>query len=269
MRIMVKIVNFFNNVQKILFYPLLFAGLMVLVKIAEQVFHFEGLYRFGILPRQLTGLPGVFLSPLIHGDFWHLFSNVVPLVFLSGLVFHFYKPLGYRVLLAIILSSGLWTWALGRPSYHIGASGVVYGLVFFIFFSGLIRKHNPLRALGLVVVFLYGSLFWGMFPIDPHVSWEAHLSGAAGGLLCAWWFRKRGPQAQEFVWPEEEDELSSPAENEGDDTILNNSFSDINTDKVNSKDQINAKPEMRIVYTFKESDSGKTDPREEHVNGSR
>ena len=170
----------------------------------------------GIYPRDINGLWGIFTSPFIHADAKHLFSNSVPLLVLSWCLFYFYKDLGYGVFPILWVLSGIFTWVLGRDSWHIGASGLTYSLAFFLFFSGVFRQYIPLMAVSLLVAFLYGSIVWAMFPVteivDPSISWEGHLSGAISGLFCAVIFRKRGPQKPEPELEEEEedDEESEP-----------------------------------------------------------
>lgn len=97
-----------------------------------------------------------------------------------------------------MIGGGLLTWVYARESYHIGMSGVIYGLTSFLFTSGAIRKYKPLLGLSLFVVFLYGSLIWGIFPLETKVSWEGHLSGLILGLLAAIVYRKEGPQQPKF-----------------------------------------------------------------------
>jgi len=167
-------------------------------------------HKLGIHPRLTEGLVGIVTSPFIHSSIKHLFSNTIPLLILSWFLFYFYRDLGLKVFPVLWILSGLFTWLLGRDSWHIGASGLVYALSFFLFFSGVFRKYIPLMAISLVVVFLYGSTLWNMFPIaelvDPNVSWEGHLSGAISGLLAALIFRKEGPQAVDPFDEEEEEE---------------------------------------------------------------
>ena len=122
------------------------------------------LTEYGVLPRTISGLKGVITSPLIHGDLRHLVSNSIPLLVLGAGLFYFYNSLAYRVFLGIYLLGGFWLWLGGRESYHIGASGLVYGLTTFLFFSGVIRRDIKLMALSLLVVFLYGGMVWGIFP---------------------------------------------------------------------------------------------------------
>lgn len=195
--------------------PLLFVLLLVLVRSLEWGLG-EEWYRWGIYPRHPEGLKGILTAPLLHGSLEHLFSNSLSLLVLGWCLFYFYLDLGYTVSPVLWLLSGVFTWLIGRDSWHIGASGLVYALSFFLFFSGILRKYIPLMAVSLVVVFLYGSTIWNMFPIaelvDPNVSWEGHLSGALSGLVAAFIFRKQGPQATDPF----EDEEDTEYEGEGD-----------------------------------------------------
>ena len=197
-----------------LFFPVLLIILLWLIWIVEKSWGADW-SRWGIYPGKAAGLWGIVTSPLIHADAKHLFSNSIPLLVLAWCLFYFYKDLGYGVFPVLWFLSGLFTWILGRDSWHIGASGLIYSLAFFLFFSGILRSYIPLMAVSLMVVFLYGSMVWNMFPVaeivDPSVSWEGHLSGAISGLLCALIFRKQGPQKPE---PEEEEDESNEDEEE-------------------------------------------------------
>jgi membrane associated rhomboid family serine protease len=207
--------------SKRIVYALLFPALFVLVLwVVLGIEKIDGAdwSRWGIYPRKIFGLWGIITSPFIHAGAKHLFSNSVPLLILGWCLFYFYKDLGYGVFPILWILSGVFTWVLGRDSWHIGASGLTYSLAFFLFFSGIFRRHSPLIAVSLLVVFLYGSIVWNMFPVaemvDPAISWEGHLSGAISGLLCALIFRKQGPQKPE---PEEDDEEDDEKE-EGSET---------------------------------------------------
>jgi len=192
-----------------LFFPVLFIIGLWLIRLAETALGTDW-SSWGIYPGTIGGLKGIITSPLIHADAKHLFSNSIPLLVLSWCLFYFYKDLGYAVFPVLWIVSGLFTWIFGRDSWHIGASGLIYSMSFFLFFSGIFRRYIPLTAVSLLVVFLYGSTVWNMFPIaeivDPSVSWEGHLAGAFGGLLCAFIFRKHGPQNPEPQEQEEEEE---------------------------------------------------------------
>lgn len=161
--------------------------------------------KYGIYPMSVTGLRGIIFSPFIHADSSHLINNSVPLMVLLSCLYFFYQRIANKVLIIGLLLTGLLTWFLGRPSYHIGASGIIYLLVSFIFFSGIIRKYYRLIALSLIVVFLYGSMIWYIFPIKERISWEGHLSGFLVGFIFALIFRKEGPQPENFIYTETEE----------------------------------------------------------------
>lgn len=149
-----------------------------------------GLYLFGIYPRELAGLKGIFLSPFIHGDLGHLISNSAPLFLMMVMVLYFYPRVALRSFLMIYFLSGLSVWLFARPVFHIGASGVVYGLVSFVFWSGVFRRSVKSIILALIVVFLYSGLIFGILPNDRGISWESHLLGSLVGLLTAYWFKE-------------------------------------------------------------------------------
>jgi len=167
------------------------------------------LSHFGVYPREFKGLFGILSSPFIHGDWKHLFNNSVPLIVLGSALFHFYNRLAIRVWIYSIIFTGILVWLGGRPSFHIGASGLVYALATFLFFSGFIRKHKPLMAISMIVVFIYGGMVWGIFPKDEHISWEGHLFGAINGLFWALYYRDEGPQRKKYSWEIEEEILNN------------------------------------------------------------
>lgn len=141
---------------------------------------------FGIYPRTLTGIRGVLFSPFIHGNLEHLYNNSIPLLILIAALRFFYRELTFQVLGYGLLFTGLITWVIGRESYHIGASGLVYVLVSFIFFKGIRTKYYRLVALSLMVIMVYGSLVWYIFPnVKEGISWEGHLAGLITGFAFA------------------------------------------------------------------------------------
>lgn len=188
--------------------PLLFVLILLFIHLYSTVYDIK-LSHFGVYPREINGLIGVFTTPLIHGSWEHLFNNSVPIIILGTALFYFYKRLAIRVCIYSIIYTGVLVWLGARPSYHIGASGLVYALASFLFFSGFIRKHTPLMALSMFVVFLYGSLVWGIFPSDEHISWEGHLFGAFNGLFWTLYYRDEGPQRKKYSWEIEAEILSS------------------------------------------------------------
>jgi len=190
-----------------LFFPSLFLLVIWVVEIVEYTLQLN-FAKYGLFPLEWKGLRGILLSPLIHGGFKHLFNNSIPILVLGTALFYFYRELSYRIFFLIYLLSGLWLWFFGRQAYHIGASGLVYGLASFLFFSGIFRRYFRLMAISLLVVFLYGSMIWGIFPIREHISWEAHLMGGIAGLLLAVFYKNQGPQRPKYSWEIEAEEES-------------------------------------------------------------
>jgi membrane associated rhomboid family serine protease len=139
----------------------------------------------GIVPRTLAGMPGIVAGPVIHGSLNHLISNTLPLLFLGSVLFFFYESIGRRVFFQIYFIPNLLVWLLARPANHIGASGLVYGLSFFLIVFGLVRRDFLSLTISAVVLFLYGGLLYGVFTMDPRVSWEAHVAGALVGTVSA------------------------------------------------------------------------------------
>ncbi len=159
---------------------------------------------FGIKPRTLVGLRGVVFSPFIHGSLSHLYNNTLPLAILTLALAYFYKGNAVKVLLYGLLFSGLLTWAIGRDSYHIGASGIIYVLASFIFFKGVFTKYYRLIALSLATVFIYGGLLWYIFPVEENISWEGHLSGFITGLILAKIVKTPIPKPKKYAWEAED-----------------------------------------------------------------
>lgn len=142
--------------------------------------------RFGIYPKDISSLFGIVFSPFIHGDLEHLYNNSIPLFVLLLMMQVFYRKQTYFVIVIGIVLSGMITWLIGRPSYHIGASGLIYALVSFIFFKGIVTRNYRLTAVSFVVIFLYGGMLWYIFPdMKENMSWEGHLGGFITGLILA------------------------------------------------------------------------------------
>lgn len=166
-----------------------------------------GLERFGVRPRLVAGLLGILLAPLLHGSFSHLFANSLPLLVLVTVMLHLYPNSALKVIPAVYLGSGIAVWIFARASVHIGASGLVYGMVSYVFVAGLIRRDTRAIAASLLVSFLYGALVWGVLPIAPGVSWETHLAAALIGLGLAIALRHLDiPPRKRYSWEDEEDE---------------------------------------------------------------
>ena len=145
----------------------------------------------GIFPRHASGMVGILTAPLVHGDFVHLLSNTFPMLLLVAAVFFIYPKIALQVFVAIYLITGFWVWIAAREAYHIGASGLVYGLAAFLFFSGIFRRDARSMAVALAIAFLYSGMLQGLLPgSDTTVSWESHLLGAAAGVFCSFYYRR-------------------------------------------------------------------------------
>lgn len=194
-----KIINSF-------FVPLIFVSLMWLVKIFE-FFSASNFARYGLTTGETGGLKGIITMPFLHADFKHLTGNSVPLLILGSLLYYFYGKVANTVLFWIWLAGAAWLWFLGIPGKtHIGASGIVYGMASFLFFMGIIRREYRSMVISLLVIFLYGSIFWGIFPIYEGISWEGHLYGAIAGFVAAVYFRNEGPPKIVYEWQNESDD---------------------------------------------------------------
>ena len=197
------------RLYKSIFYPALFVVILWLIKGADMIFDL-GLNNYGLYPLEAKGLIGIVTCPLLHANLAHLFANSIPLLILGSFLFYFYRDLAWKTMGLLYLVTGIWVWVFARGgAAHIGASGVIYGLASFIFFSGIIRKETGLMVITLLVAFLYGGLIWGVFPqLFPNqpISWESHLMGLLAGLVLAIYFRNQGPQRKSWDWGDEDEE---------------------------------------------------------------
>jgi membrane associated rhomboid family serine protease len=182
--------------------------LIWLAFVLNDVFTLQ-LYEFGLKPRTLKGLMGIFTMPFLHADYNHLISNSLPLFLLSFGLFYFFEGKAFPILLMTWICSGILTWVIGDGGVHIGASGIVYALAFFMVTVSLLKMETKLLAYTLIIIFLYGSLVWGFFPqLFPgkQISWEGHLAGAITGIILAVFYRHDGPQRKEYFTDEKEED---------------------------------------------------------------
>lgn len=184
-----------------------FAIVLWLVKIVESVTGLDTV-EYGIYPGKLSGLVGILTAPFIHGSPAHLVANTLPIVILGTTLLYGYPKSARIVIPVLFLGTGLGVWLFGRESYHVGASGLSFGMMFFVFTIGVLRWDRRAIGLALVAFFLYGGMIWGVFPGDPRVSYESHLSGAITGVVLAFLLRRLDPPppAKRYSWEEEANE---------------------------------------------------------------
>jgi len=198
--------------------PCLFVLILWLVKAVDLIFRLD-LNQYGLYPLQTKGLPGIITAPFLHADVSHLFANTIPLLILASLLFYFYREIAWWIIILLWIITGAWVWVFARGvEAHIGASGIIYGLASFLFFSGIIRRETGLMVITLLVTFLYGGLIWGIFPHffpKQNISCESHLMGLLAGLILAIYYRKSGPQRKTYEWENEEDEVNDQVDQNG------------------------------------------------------
>ncbi|MGK2949248.1 MAG: rhomboid family intramembrane serine protease [Acidimicrobiales bacterium] len=142
--------------------------------------------RFGIEPRQLSGLDGVVLAPFLHNGFGHLITNTFPFLILGAAICLGSVRRFVQVTVVVGLTSGVGTWLTGGSgTVHIGASGLVFGYVTYLVSRGVFARKVSYLLGGLLVLMVYGGVLWGLIP-RPGISWQAHLFGAIGGVVAAW-----------------------------------------------------------------------------------
>jgi membrane associated rhomboid family serine protease len=192
-----------------------FAGLLWLIKLAELAFGLD-FSALSIFPGRPETLQGIALAPLLHGSLSHLFANTAPILVLGTLLIYGYPKAARIVLPAVYIGVGLGVWLFARPSWHLGASGLTFGMMFFVFTIGVLRWDRRAIALSLVVFLLYGGMIWGIFPTKPNISFESHLFGAVIGTVLAFLFKGldpplpekkyswEGEHAEEDDWPFDE-----------------------------------------------------------------
>ncbi len=178
-----------NNFNiEIILYPILLISILWVVYWGEFYSPID-LIHFGIMPRTLSGLSGVFFSPLLHStnDIFHLINNTFPIFILSIALLYYYRKIAFQVFFLSWFLSGILTWIIAKNegSFHIGISSIIYSLVCFLFVSGVLGKQKQLQAVSLLIVFIYGSLVWGVFPMEEKVSWQGHLAGSITGIALA------------------------------------------------------------------------------------
>lgn len=173
---------------------LLLLGAVSLIWAVEAVNMLSGrqLYILGILPRHLTGLVGIPLSPFIHGSVSHALVNTAPFLVLGGLVALRGAKTFVSISVLIVLCGGAALWIFGRFSYHIGASNLIFGYFGYLVARGWYERSAWSILTALLTLFLYGGIIWGVLPSRSFISWEGHLFGMLAGILAARWQGSRG-----------------------------------------------------------------------------
>lgn len=217
---------------------------------AQHLFAFD-FYKLGVLPRTFSGLIGLIFMPFIHSknEIEHIVNNSLPAFLLISSLFYYYREIAWKVLLLgwIFTGAFLWVFAEDFGRYHIGMSGVIYFLASFLFTSGVIRRYLPLQALSLFIVFLYGSMVWGIFPMQEKVSWEGHFSGMLVGLLMAIFHRQKGPQRPKYQYEIEKEMGIEPPDLEG---LYNERLREL--EEAQRKTQENS---VEVVYHYKANET--------------
>jgi membrane associated rhomboid family serine protease len=235
------------------FWPVIFTGICWAVWLYDVQYGID--YKQGVSPREIKGLFGIFTSPFLHKDFNHLISNTTPLLLLGSSLFFFYKDLPYRVFFWLFIGGGTWLWCFGRAGNHIGASGLVYGLFSFVLLGGILSRNKNLMAISLLTIFLYGSMIWGIFPMDEKISWEGHLTSLLWGIILALFYRKYIPKPVEYPLSDENlrNENLFGADYWKTDAQISLE-SELHLDNNSSSDNIKEEKRVKIYYTFVEKD---------------
>jgi len=205
------------SVQESIFLAGGFVLLLWAVKLVESLFG-ENLYYLGVHPQVTSGLFGIIAAPLIHGSVQHLLGNTLPILLLGSMLIYGYPRSRWWVLIIVWLISGLGVWFFARASYHIGSSGLAHGVFFYLVIAGVLRHDSRSSALLMVAFFMYGAMFWTIFPREPGMSFEYHLFGALSGVVCAIAFSQWDPKPvrKTYSWENE----SADENNDEEDPII-------------------------------------------------
>lgn len=181
----------YNGVKEGRKLPVGFLGLVgvvvlwLFIELADFLIFRGGLDKYGIMPRTISGLIGIPLMPFLHGGFRHLFANAFPFLILGYICLKGEKGRFIDATILIVLVGGLGTWLIGRSSYHIGASGLVYGYFGYVMARGIFEKRLKWAVLAIVVGIFFGSMIFGVIPsMASQISWEGHLCG----MLVGFWY---------------------------------------------------------------------------------
>lgn len=199
-----------KSLARNLMIPIIIVGLMwsaevwdwlLTLFLAREGQPYSVLDAFGIRPRQLSGLPGIFLAPFLHRDFGHLSGNTLPLLGLSLILAFTGVRRFLSATLIIITVTGFAVWLFGRKdAIHLGASGIVFGYLGFLLVKGFLEKRARWIAVSLVLAFLYSGIMYNMLPTRDHVSWESHFFGFLSGILASYIMAKQSSAPKNKVY---------------------------------------------------------------------
>lgn len=199
-------------------YIVYFVLLLWVIESAEELFNIS-FSPLSIFPQNLFGLVGVIFAPFLHSNYDHLIANSLPLLLLGGLLFYGYPVSKWKTIAIVWVISGVGVWLFGRPSYHLGASGIVSGLFYFLFFASIFRRDKRSIALMFIAVLMYGGILLGILPWDPKISFESHLFGAVGGIFSALLFRSQDPKLERKIYDWEFENVMDEQDNAEDTSI--------------------------------------------------
>ncbi len=241
----------FGNWKESFLFAFLIILVMWLVQWAQFLFDYP-FYQLGVKPRSVDGIAGIVLMPFIHAksDFGHIINNSVPTFFMVSAIFYYYRQIAFKILLISWFSIGvlLWLLVIDRNAFHIGMSGMVYAMASFLFTSGTLRKYLPLQAISLFLVFVYGSMIWGIFPTKEHISWEGHLIGFIVGIILAYVYRNQGPVPYKYQYEIERDLGIEPPDFEGE---WNRRLEELEAmKKAQAEQEMELKPKPQIVFHY-------------------
>lgn len=182
--------SFLSRLRESTVVPFRFSLLMVLAFLIEVIFRTD-LGFLGIFPNTYGGLVGIFFAPVIHGSSMHLYANLFPVLILGSSLYFFYDRVADYVFFYCYFLTNCIVWVFGRPYYHIGASGLVYGMAMFLIAFGFFRGSFKSILISVVVIFFYGGIIYGILPMNKNISWESHLSGAVVGMMTAFFTSKK------------------------------------------------------------------------------
>ena len=148
---------------------------------------------YGLKPRQIDGLWGILAAPFLHVDIQHLSANTGVLFILLAVSLSYSRAQTLKALLTIMLLGGGMVWLLGMGgTIHIGASGIIFGLIGYLMCLGVFQRDWKALIISIVITVVYGGALHSLLIYMPGISWTGHLFGFISGVLAAWVTRSIG-----------------------------------------------------------------------------